>query len=39
VRLASTIIYRLAGGRIAEEWEIFDVLGLYQQLGVPPPPP
>jgi steroid delta-isomerase-like uncharacterized protein len=37
VRLASTIIYRFANGRVAEEWEIFDKLGLYQQLGVTPP--
>jgi steroid delta-isomerase-like uncharacterized protein len=38
VRLASIIIYRFAGGKIVEEWEIFDVLGLYQQLGLAPPP-
>ena len=38
VRLASIVIYRFAGGKIVEEWEIFDVLGLYQQLGLAPPP-
>jgi len=38
VRLASIIIYCFAGGKIVEEWEIFDVLGLYQQLGLAPPP-
>jgi steroid delta-isomerase-like uncharacterized protein len=37
VRLASIIVYRFAGGKIVEEWEIFDVLGLYQQIGVLPP--
>jgi predicted ester cyclase len=37
VRLASTIIYRFEGGRVAEEWEIFDKLGMYQQLEVTPP--
>jgi steroid delta-isomerase-like uncharacterized protein len=37
VRLASTIIYRFDAGRVAEEWEIFDKLGMYQQLGVAPP--
>jgi predicted ester cyclase len=37
VRLASTIIYRFENGRVVEEWEIFDKLGMYQQLGVPPP--
>jgi predicted ester cyclase len=37
VRLASTIIYRFDQGRVAEEWELFDKLGMYQQLGVTPP--
>jgi steroid delta-isomerase-like uncharacterized protein len=37
VRLASTIIYRFDQGRVVEEWEIFDKLGMYQQLGVTPP--
>jgi predicted ester cyclase len=37
VRLASTIVYRFADGRVVEEWEIFDKLGMYQQLGVAPP--
>ena len=37
VRLASTIIYRFDAGRVVEEWEIFDKLGMYQQLGVAVP--
>jgi steroid delta-isomerase-like uncharacterized protein len=37
LRLASVIIYRFADGKIVEEWEIFDALGMYQQLGVSPP--
>ena len=37
VQLASTIIYRFEEGRVVEEWEIFDKLGMYQQLGVAPP--
>jgi len=37
VRVSSTIIYRFDRGKVAEEWEIFDVLGMYRQLGVPPP--
>ena len=37
VRLASTIVYRFAQGRVVEEWEIFDKLGMYQQLAVTPP--
>ncbi len=37
VRLASTVIYRFAGGKVVEEWEIFDVLGMYRQLGIAPP--
>lgn len=31
-------IHRIAGGKIAEQWGIFDTLGLMQQLGVVPPP-
>jgi predicted ester cyclase len=38
VRLASVIIYRFDAGRVVEEWEIFDKLGMYQQLGIAPPP-
>jgi len=38
VRLASAIIYRFEQGRVVEEWEIFDKLGMYQQLAVTPPP-
>src|SRR6266508_1813314 len=38
VRLASTIIYRFEQGRVVEEWEIFNKLGMYQQLRVTPPP-
>jgi predicted ester cyclase len=37
VRLASTIICRFEEGRIVEGWEIFDKLGMYQQIGVAPP--
>ncbi len=31
-------IDRIAGGKIAEEWEIFDLMGMMQQLGVIPAP-
>ncbi len=31
-------ILRLAGGKIAEQWGVFDSLGLMQQLGAVPPP-
>ena len=31
-------IYRLAEGKVAENWEQADLLGLMQQLGVGPPP-
>jgi len=37
VRVASVITYRFDEHGIVEEWEIFDVLGMYRQLGVPPP--
>ena len=29
-------IHRMAGGRIAETWEVWDTLGFLQQLGVVP---
>jgi predicted ester cyclase len=32
-------IFRVAGGRIAEIWDIYDRLWLWQQLGVLPPLP
>lgn len=31
------VIYRIADGKIAETWGLFDYLGCYQQLGVIPP--
>ena len=30
------LIFRVQEGRIVEEWEIFDQLGMLQQLGVIP---
>ena len=32
------VIYRIANGKIQEEWDYSDVLGLMQQLGVGPLP-
>ena len=29
-------IHRMAGGKIAETWEVSDTLGLLQQIGVVP---
>jgi steroid delta-isomerase-like uncharacterized protein len=36
--VSGTITSRLSGGRIEEEWNNFDALGMMQQLGVIPPP-
>ncbi len=33
VTVTSIIIYRLVKGRIAEEWESYDRMGMLQQLG------
>jgi predicted ester cyclase len=30
--------YRLAGGKLAEQWAVMDALGLLQQLGAVPGP-
>lgn len=32
VRFAGTSVYRMAGGRIAESWYVYDLHGLLQQL-------
>ena len=31
-------IFRIAGGKIAESWDVWDTLGMMQQLGVIPVP-
>jgi predicted ester cyclase len=38
VTLTGVIISRFQGGRVVEEWEQIDRLGMMQQLGVLPPP-
>jgi steroid delta-isomerase-like uncharacterized protein len=38
VVVSGIIISRVSGGRIEEEWNSFDALGMMQQLGVIPPP-
>jgi steroid delta-isomerase-like uncharacterized protein len=37
VTFTSTEFYRVAGGKLAEEWVELDMLGLLQQLGAIPP--
>ena len=40
VTIAAMETYRIAGGRIAEQWVVMDALGMLQQLGaIPAPPP
>ncbi|HEX7993482.1 MAG TPA: ester cyclase [Streptosporangiaceae bacterium] len=31
------VIFRIADGRIAEAWEVYDETGMWRQLGVPMP--
>jgi steroid delta-isomerase-like uncharacterized protein len=38
VTVTGITIHRLEGGKIAEEWEMFDMLGIMQQIGTVPPP-
>jgi steroid delta-isomerase-like uncharacterized protein len=38
VRVDAISIHRMAGGKIAETWEVWDTLGFLQQLGVVPAP-
>ena len=37
VTFTSLEVYRVTGGKLAEEWVELDMLGLLQQLGVIPP--
>ena len=36
--MSGITISRLAGGKIAEEWALFDALGMLIQLGAVPQP-
>ena len=36
VKVDALTIHRMAGGKIAETWEVWDTLGFLQQLGVIP---
>ncbi len=38
VSVGGIIVSRVSGGRVEEEWNSFDALGMMQQLGVIPPP-
>lgn len=38
IRVDAISVHRMAGGRIAETWEVWDTLGFLQQLGVVPTP-
>ena len=38
IRVAAVHLFRLEGGRIAEQWCVWDALGMLQQLGVVPAP-
>jgi predicted ester cyclase len=31
------VIFRIADGKIAEAWEVYDESGMWRQLGAPPP--
>ena len=36
IRVDAITVHRMAGGKIAETWEVWDTLGFLQQLGVVP---
>jgi steroid delta-isomerase-like uncharacterized protein len=38
VTITGITIYRISGGKVEEEWNNFDQLGLLQQIGVAPTP-
>jgi predicted ester cyclase len=36
-RVDEMVIFRIAGGKIAEAWEVYDEAGMWRQLGAQPP--
>ena len=36
IRVDAIAVHRMAGGKIAETWEVWDTLGFLQQIGVVP---
>jgi len=36
IRVDAITVHRMASGKIAETWEVWDTLGFLQQLGVVP---
>src|SRR5918995_1139720 len=38
VQMTGMYLSHISGGKIVEEWNIYDLLGLMQQLGVSPAP-
>lgn len=38
VTVTTIMVLRFAGGKVAEEWEVYDALGMMQQLGLAPMP-
>jgi predicted ester cyclase len=38
VSVAAVHLFRIEGGKIAEQWCVWDTLGMMQQLGVVPLP-
>lgn len=36
VNVSAIVIFRIADGKIAESWDVWDTLGMLQQLGVVP---
>jgi steroid delta-isomerase-like uncharacterized protein len=38
VEIKGIVFSRIAEGKIAEDWGVFDILGLMQQIGAIPPP-
>jgi steroid delta-isomerase-like uncharacterized protein len=36
-RVDEMVIFRIADGRVAEAWEVYDEAGMWRQLGITPP--